>query len=651
MSYAHADEAIAARLHKALETYRIPKTLALNADRKLTPIFRDTAELTAHHDLSEKIREAVNTSRYLIVLCSPAAKSSHWVNEEVRLFRKVHGDPAILCVLADGTPATSFPPALTDGGREPLAANLAGGRENFRLGVTQLAASMLGVGLDALIQRDSQRRRNKLWLLTASSILFSAVMGGMAFTALKAQNAAELSRSEAEKMVEFMLTDLRRDLDPIGKLDILDNVGKRVADYYDAIPTADMDDDRYAREARARHLLGQVAIDQRRMDKAEVEIQAAHRATRQVLKRNPNDTDAIFAHAQSDYWVGELHYRQKEYSETLPYWTSYNALARQLYAQDEKRIDWLMEAAWGQGNLGSVSNKLKEYPAALAYFEKANDYFDLALNQRPDAPTILREKANALHGAAWAAFNSGARKKSIEYMADTVALYEDLLSASKNDFTLRHDLVHAKIDLSVFKPTYQYNALQDLKNLTAHDSQNIVWLQNLRNNAYIYAFRASLGNDSAGFSNYAREFFNAHTKLAQIEGYETSRSGQIKPAIITTMQSYHENRKEQAQRELKHTALELLKTPAENTEDSGLHFDLICLSHKLGNENLTHDLIESYAALDFIINEMNHPTILQNKLTIAAYQMSQTDVETLTSSLTSKGYSLDELRLNCLKTK
>jgi len=72
-------------------------------------------------------------------------------------------------------------------------------------------------------------------------------MGGMAFTALKARNAAELSRSEAEKMVEFMLTDLRRDLDPIGKLDILDNVGKRVADYYDAIPTADMDDDRYAR--------------------------------------------------------------------------------------------------------------------------------------------------------------------------------------------------------------------------------------------------------------------------------------------------------------------------------------------------------------------------------------------------------------------
>ena len=206
ISYAHADEAIAAGLHRALETYAIPKSLKPKENRaKLSPIFRDTTELTAHHSLSEKIREAVQSSRFLIVLCSPAAKASHWVNEEIRLFRSLHGEGSILCVLAVGAPETSFPPALLEEGREPLAANLGESKDSFRLGTTQLAASMLGVGLDVLIQRESKRRRRRLQLITASALVFSGLMGATALTAVDARNDAQESRSQAEGLVEYMI--------------------------------------------------------------------------------------------------------------------------------------------------------------------------------------------------------------------------------------------------------------------------------------------------------------------------------------------------------------------------------------------------------------------------------------------------------------
>ena len=257
------------------------------------------------------------------MLCSPAAKTSHWVNEEIRLFRKLHGENAILCALLGGTPETSFPPALSEGGREPLAANLSGGRAGFRLGVTQLAASMLGVGLDVLIQRDTKRRRRRARLMTSASMVFAALMGGMAWMAVNARDAAEVSRTEAEKMVEYMLTELKQDLEPVGRLNILDDVGNRVTDYYDAIPLRDMDDDRLARQARARHLLAQVAIDQGKMDKAKDEIDAAYQATQEVLRRNPENTDAIFAHAQSAYWEGEIANRAKNYEDTLLHWQEY----------------------------------------------------------------------------------------------------------------------------------------------------------------------------------------------------------------------------------------------------------------------------------------------------------------------------------------
>jgi len=169
LSYAHADEAVATRLHRALETYKVPK----GQTGTLSPIFRDANELTAHHSLSEKIQGAVSGSKFLIVLCSTAAKASHWVNEEIRLFRREHGEAAILCVLAEGTPETAFPPALLEGGREPLAANLGVTKTSFQLGVTQIAAAMLGVGLDTLIQRDARRKRRRLQAVTAGALVFS----------------------------------------------------------------------------------------------------------------------------------------------------------------------------------------------------------------------------------------------------------------------------------------------------------------------------------------------------------------------------------------------------------------------------------------------------------------------------------------------
>ena len=70
ISYAHADEPMARRIHNALETYRLPNAFDQDAKEKLKPIFRDVTELTAHHSLSEKIQDAVRTSRFLIILCS-----------------------------------------------------------------------------------------------------------------------------------------------------------------------------------------------------------------------------------------------------------------------------------------------------------------------------------------------------------------------------------------------------------------------------------------------------------------------------------------------------------------------------------------------------------------------------------------------------
>ena len=444
ISYAHADEAAARRIHIGLETYRLPKGMDVSARNKLTPIFRDVTELTAHHSLSEKIRDAVKTSRFLIVLCSPAAKKSHWVNEEIKLFRKLHGEGSILAVIVDGTPYTAFPPALTEGGREPLAANMTS-REGFRFGITQLAASMLGVGLDRLVQRDSKRRRTRLQLITAGALAFATVMGGMAWTAVDAREEAETSRSEAEKMVEYLITDLKGELDAVGRLSILDDVGVRVTDYYDAIPLSDMDDDRLARQARARHILGEVAVKQGRLDHATTELDAAYAATEELLRRKPDDPDAIFAHAQSEYWVGKVFLERKEPEKALPSRLAYSELAKQLNAIDPNNRDYVFEYGWAENNLGYLQSQLSDYNSAIKHYEASLKIFEDELGNTPDDAELIVEVSASRISLATSELKRGRDKEAKQHLLRVIDGLSDVLSRSPDNKIYFYRLTSAKL--------------------------------------------------------------------------------------------------------------------------------------------------------------------------------------------------------------
>ena len=432
LSYAHADEAVAARLHKALETYKIPK----GHSGTLSPIFRDANELTAHHSLSEKIQDAVEGSRVLIVLCSPAAKASHWVNEEIRLFRKMHGESAVFCVLAEGSPETAFPLALLEGGREPLAANLGATKSSFQLGVTQIAAAMLGVGLDTLIQRDARRKRRRLQAVTAGALLFSGLMGATTFSAVTARKAADTNRQQAEGLVKFMITDMKEKLEPVGRLDILDDIGQRAVKYYEAQDIAKLSDDSLARQARARHILGQVALESHDFDKARAETQATARLTREIYDRNPDDTDAIFTHAQSEYWVGSIYYYEKKFQEVAPYWENYADLGKHLYETDTKNLKWILERAWGENNLGLINLKLENLNLAKSKYLRAADFFDQALMLAPENSQTTMELANVMAGLAQIAVKEDDRNAALALRMKQISLYEQLLEDDPQNYLI-----------------------------------------------------------------------------------------------------------------------------------------------------------------------------------------------------------------------
>ena len=218
ISYSHKDELWASWLHKALETFKVPKylvgeTTAMGTvPERLGKVFRDREELSSSNSLGTELTQALEDSACQIVICSPNAAKSHWTNEEILTYKRLGREDRIFCLITDGEPgadqAECFPPAvrfhlgadgaLSDEPAEPIAADArphADGKQNAKL---KLISGMLGVEFDALKQREQQRRQKRMLFVTAAAIAGMFVTSGLATLAVLARNEAEIQRAQAE---------------------------------------------------------------------------------------------------------------------------------------------------------------------------------------------------------------------------------------------------------------------------------------------------------------------------------------------------------------------------------------------------------------------------------------------------------------------
>jgi tetratricopeptide (TPR) repeat protein len=228
ISYSHSDEKWAAWLHKALETYRVPKHIVGESTEfgpvpsRIAPIFRDREELPTATNLGEVLTQALDDSACQIVICSPRAAQSHWTNEEILTFKRLGRSARIFCLIVDGEPGASadpatadqecFPPAviheigedgeLSDQLSEPIAADARKGKDNKNNAKLKLIAGMLGVGFDELRQREHQRKQRRMVALTAAAVVGMTITSGLAFTAYLARLEAEEQRQIAETEAE-----------------------------------------------------------------------------------------------------------------------------------------------------------------------------------------------------------------------------------------------------------------------------------------------------------------------------------------------------------------------------------------------------------------------------------------------------------------
>lgn len=468
LSYGHRDAETARWLHESLEQYRVPKALVGKVTAngpipaRLMPIFRDRHELAASGDLAREIEAALSDSRFLIVLCSPAAAASRWTGAEIDRFKKLRPDGCVLAAIIDGEPFASempgreaeecFPPALrhkydkrgrpTRQRAEPIAADLREGGDGRRLGLLKIVAGMLGVGLDDLVQRDLVRRQKRLRLIAAASMAGMLVTSTLSVVAVEARNEAREQRREAEGLVGFMLGDLRKKLEPLGRLDTLDAVGAKALGYYEKQDKAGLSDEALAQRSRALTLMGEIANTRGDLDGALKRYREAHASTAEQLRRDPSNPQRLFDHAQNVFWVGFIAWQRGQTEQAATAFRDYKRLAARMIALAPENPKYRLEGTYADTNLGTVLMEERRFAEAAAAYRSALVATEALAAANPGNSDYPKMMIEALAWLADAQENTGQLEEAIGQRERELAVAQ-ALAARRRDVEVRRSVLVA----------------------------------------------------------------------------------------------------------------------------------------------------------------------------------------------------------------
>jgi len=437
ISYSHRDGRWAAWLHRKLEAYALPRAVrrdlgdgdGSSEKHPLRPIFRDREELSAGARLSATIENALSRSDALIVVCSPAAAKSVWVNREIEFFIERFGRDRIFPVIVEGpkrprkgvAPDPVFPPALfvdLDGDGtvdEPLAADLRPRADGRRGGLMKLVAGLLGLDYDQLARRDSVRRARQARAVAAASILGLMVTSGLGLyaevqrrEATTQRLAAERSLRTADRVADFLVdtfeiaNPVTENPSTITARTILERGLSRVERELDGEPDV---------QVRLWEAMGEAHLNLALYKEAAEAIDKAYE------KLDPDSVAALENRLQR----ANVNFRTGDYDRTLSATEELISIITQ-----KTNIDPILQ---GKVYLldGSVKMAVKDLPGTDDAFTKAAVFFARA------AETSIREQAILANNRGYLAQTQGDFDVAEDFYLQAVTLLETLYPNGNSD--------------------------------------------------------------------------------------------------------------------------------------------------------------------------------------------------------------------------
>ncbi len=242
--------------------------------------------------------------------------------------------------------------------------------------------------------------RRHRWAVVAGSAAVLALVSLTAVSTLQARRAeaaeqqAQVRRKQAEDALSYMLGEFADKLRPIGRLELLDNVGSKalslLAEGAEAGPMERL------QRAKALTVIGEVRVSKRELDSAIEPLEAANA----LLQGDPPTPEMLAAwrkaQGQAAFWLGHVAYTQRRFAAAEAALLMYSDASRQWAAADPTSQDAQLEMAYASNNLGTLLLDQGRLVEAEARFLKATNEMEKVLLLRPSDAALRIEWGNSL---------------------------------------------------------------------------------------------------------------------------------------------------------------------------------------------------------------------------------------------------------------
>ena len=347
--------------------------------------------------------------------------------------------------------------------------------------------------------------------------------------AQKAEVEAKRSRADADGLIGFMLGDLRTKLDPVGKLDILDDVGERALAYMSSLDPKTLTAEELGRNSKALYQLGEVRIGQGRLTEATKVLVQSLALAKTAADREPKNEKLRLALGTAHFWLGKAVQSAGDFHRALDEYTAYLTISEKLAVEHPSNLDYQRERAYGHGNVGTILEAEGRLTDALSHYDVALALKRDLLNHNPADNGLRADLAMATNKIGVAQYKLGDLTGARRRFEDEIAVHRQLLAvdAKQTRWQEREAVAHAYLarvleDLGLPDDALRelHEELQIEQRLATIDPANASWARNRAVTTMRIGNATRLRGDASGALGY---FAASETLFADLLKRDSAR--------------------------------------------------------------------------------------------------------------------------------
>lgn len=342
---------------------------------------------------------------------------------------------------------------------------------------------------------------------------------------------AEGRRAQAEDLINFMVGDLRAKLEPVQRLDILDDVAEKALQYVGSSNKDTASAEELIAQVKALNQLGEVRIAQGNLAGAMTLFGQSLDRANAAVQHEPRNDDAKYVLALSQFWMANGYRLQDDVPRALDHSRVYLSLTTDLAKRHPDEEKYLLESAYAHSQRGMLLEAQQDLKGAVGEYRSTLAVKELYAARHPADDAAKEDLARTINKLAFAAHKSGDLQTARRYYESEVTLRENLCARNpkqirwKQDLAVSHSFLALLLDDLGETEASLRQRQADIRlhgELAAHDPANMQVQRNLAvARSYLGKALALEGRFDAAYENFRLAEASAQTLVA--DGGRASR--------------------------------------------------------------------------------------------------------------------------------